>query len=149
MKIALGADHAGYEAKQALLALCGELGHDVVDEGTVSTDSVDYPDFAAKVARAVAGGAVDVGVLVCGTGIGMSIVANKIDGVRAAKCNDPREAELARRHNDANVLCVGARILDPSVLRLIARTFLETGFDAGRHAGRVAKIDALEGPRAR
>jgi len=144
MRISVGADHAGFEAKGALVALCRELGHGVIDEGPDSADPVDYPDYAAKVGRAVARGAAERGLLVCGTGMGVAMAANKVDGVRAAKCNDPEEAELARRHNDANVLCLGARTTDPSVLASTLRTFLETGFDGGRHARRVEKIMELE-----
>jgi ribose 5-phosphate isomerase B len=148
MKIAIGADHAGVQAKERLVQALQQAGHAVTDCGTVGTDSVDYPDFAASVARAVAAGNARRGILVCGTGIGMCIAANKVDGVRAAKCNDPFEARMSREHNDANVLCLGARVLDGTVLEEIARIFLETEFAGGRHAGRVAKLTGLEQARA-
>lgn len=140
MKIALGADHAGVEAKRRLADLLRREGHEVADLGTQGEDSVDYPDFAQAVARAVAGGSAPRGILVCGTGIGMSIAANKVPGVRAAKCNDPLEARLARAHNDANVLCLGARVTDLSVMEEMVREFLATPFEGGRHARRVAKM---------
>lgn len=144
MKIALGADHAGFELKQRLATLLAGLGHEVDDVGTFSTDSTDYPDQAAAVARRVAGGEAERGLLVCGTGIGMSIAANKVDGVRAAHCCDPEDARLARAHNNANVLTLGARRISPDIAEAATRTFLETSFDGGRHARRVDKITALE-----
>ncbi|HVQ27857.1 MAG TPA: ribose 5-phosphate isomerase B [Planctomycetota bacterium] len=142
MKIAVGSDHAGYELKQRLAQALQRQGHDVLDLGTHGTQSVDYPDFAGAVAGAVAGGRAERGLLVCGTGIGMSIRANREPGVRAAKCNDPLEARMARAHNDANVLCLGARVLDPSVAEELLSLFLSTPFEGGRHATRVAKLGA-------
>ena len=140
MKIAIGADHAGYELKQRLTAALQRQGHEVLDLGTHGTQSVDYPDFAGAVAGAVAAGRAERGLLVCGTGIGMSIRANREPGVRAAKCNDPLEARMCRAHNDANVLCLGARILDASVAEELVSLFLTTPFEGGRHAVRVAKL---------
>jgi len=140
VKIAVGADHAGYELKQRLAEALQRDGHEVLDLGTNGTQSVDYPDFAGAVAGAVAAGRAERGLLVCGTGIGMSIRANREPGVRAAKCNDPLEARMARAHNDANVLCLGARVLDASVAEELVTLFLSTPFEGGRHAARVAKL---------
>jgi len=141
MKIVLGADHAGVDAKNRLVARLRAAGHEVDDLGTQGPESVDYPDFARAVGEAVAARRAERGVLVCGTGIGMSIMANRLAGVRAAKCNDPEEAALAREHNDANVLCLGARVLDPSVMDEILDVFVRTDFAGGRHARRVAKFE--------
>ena len=141
MKIAVGADHAGFELKQRLARGLEQQGHEVLDLGTHGTQSVDYPDFAGAVAGAVAAGRAERGLLVCGTGIGMSIRANREAGIRAAKCNDPLEARLARAHNDANVLCLGARVIDASVAEDMLALFLSTPFEGGRHAGRVAKLE--------
>lgn len=146
MKIALGADHAGVQAKQRLVELLRRAGHEVADLGTQGEASVDYPDYARAVAREVAAGRAERGILVCGTGIGMSIAANKVAGVRAAKCSDPQEARLARAHNDANVLCLGARVTDASVLDEMVREFLATPFEGGRHARRVGKLSGGETP---
>ncbi len=144
MKIALGSDHAGVETKSHLAKMLMEAGHEVLDCGPADDSSVDYPDYAVSVARRVADSAVERGILVCGTGIGMSIAANKVHGVRAAKCNDPSEAQLCRAHNDANVLCVGARVLDASVLDEVVTAFLDSDFEGGRHARRVDKMMAAE-----
>jgi len=144
LKIALGSDHAGWSTKDQLLSMLTAAGHEVHDCGCAGPDSVDYPDFAAAVARRVASGQAERGVLVCGTGIGVSIAANKLAGVRAAKLNDPEEARLSRAHNDANVACVGARVLDPSVLQDVVRAFLEGPFEGGRHQLRLDKISQLE-----
>jgi len=146
MKIALGADHAGVHVKQRIKELLVRAGHEVSDCGTQDEASVDYPDYALAVAHAVAEGRAERGVLVCGTGIGMCIAANKVHDVRAAKCNDPFEARMSRAHNDANVLCLGARVLDTSVMDEIVREFLATAFEAGRHARRVQKMMAAEKP---
>jgi ribose 5-phosphate isomerase B len=140
LKIAIGADHAGVDLKQRVRRLLVAAGHDVQDLGTDGPTSVDYPDFAHAVARAVHDGRAERGVLVCGTGIGMSIAANKVAGIRAAKCNDPFEARMARAHNDANVLCLGARVLDPTTADEIVAAFFGTDFEAGRHARRVDKL---------
>jgi len=144
MRVALAADHAGVELKEVLKRLLDELGVDYRDFGANTTDSVDYPDFAADVARAVASGAYDRGVLVCGSGIGMAIVANKIPGIRAASVNDAPSARLSREHNDANVLTLGARLIDPARIREILQAFLDTPFEGGRHQRRLDKITNIE-----
>jgi ribose 5-phosphate isomerase B len=144
MKIAIASDHAGYAEKEKLKHLLNELGHEFEDHGTVSEESVDYPEFAARVGKEVARGEVDQGLLVCGSGTGMAIAANKIPGVRAAVAWNEESARLARRHNDANVLSVGARITPGAELSKIVRTFFSTEFDGGRHAKRVEKIKELE-----
>ena len=146
MRIAIGADHGGFEQKQELAAyIANELGCEVEDMGSDSTESVDYPDYAAPVARAVAEGSADFGVLVCGTGIGMAIAADKIDGVRASSITTPAFAELFRQHNNGNVVCLSGRFVDLDVNKKIVKTFLTTAFEGGRHEGRIAKITALEG----
>lgn len=146
MRIAIGADHGGFEQKQELKAyIANELGCEVEDMGCDSTESVDYPDYAAPVARAVAEGSADFGVLVCGTGIGMAIAADKIDGVRASSITSPAFAELFRQHNNGNVVCLSGRFIDLDVNKKIVKTFLTTAFEGGRHEGRIAKITALEG----
>lgn len=146
MRIALGADHAGFSMKQELGRALADLGHDVVDFGTMSAASTDYPDYAARVARAVAGGSAERGVLVCSTGVGMSIAANKIHGIRAALAVNPDEVRLTRLHNDANVLTLGARYVDAATAVELIQVFLATQFEGGRHARRVAKIAELERP---
>jgi len=144
MRIAVGSDHAGFEAKGLLIDRLGARGVETIDLGTHGTASTDYPDHAARVASAVAGGEADFGILVCGSGIGMSMAANKVRGIRAAVCTDPYSAKLARAHNDANVLCLGARVTGPGLMEEIVSAFLETGFEGGRHARRVEKIHELE-----
>ncbi len=144
MKVVVGADHAGFELKERLRQTLLDLEHEVEDLGTYSQDSTDYPDYAALVARAVAEGRGERGLLVCGTGVGMAIAANKVDGVRAATCESPSTARMARAHNDANVLALGGRLLGDELAKEILRTFLETPFDGGRHQRRVEKIAALE-----
>ncbi|MBZ5638981.1 MAG: ribose 5-phosphate isomerase B [Acidobacteriia bacterium] len=144
MRIAIGADHAGYEAKERLKRRLGERGVDMEDVGTHGTASVDYPDFAARVSRLVAAGKADVGVLVCGSGIGMSIAANKVKGIRAAHCTDSYTARLAREHNDANVLCMGSRVTGPGLMEEVLDVFLNASFQGGRHANRVDKVMRLE-----
>jgi len=144
MKIAIGSDHAGVDARRRMMEVLRGLGHGVMDLGPAGTESVDYPDYAAAVARAVAAGEADRGVLICGTGIGMSIAANKVRGVRAAAVSDEFAAEMSRRHNDANVLCLGARLSTPEKMERMVRIFLEAAFEGGRHSGRVAKIGKLE-----
>ncbi len=144
MKIAVGADHAGYRLKAHLARLLELQGHQVADLGTFSEDSVDYPDIAAAVAGAVAGGKAERGLLVCGTGIGVAIAANKVDGIRAATCNDLFTARKSREHNDANVLTLGARVVGEGLAEDIVRGFMETDFEAGRHQRRIDKIRALE-----
>jgi ribose 5-phosphate isomerase B len=144
MRIALGADHAGYLLKDRLREALERWGHTVSDLGTNSADSVDYPDFARRVGTAVAAGEADRGVLVCGTGIGMAISANKVHGVRAACCNNQFNARLARAHNDANVFTVGAREVAPEHAEAILEVFLATEFEGGRHQRRIVKIHDLE-----
>jgi ribose 5-phosphate isomerase B len=141
MRIVAGADHAGFELKDALAARLRAAGHEIVDVGTDSPESVDYPTFAHAVARSVAAGDVDRGLLVCGTGIGMCMTANRHPGVRAADCFTEQLAELSRAHNDANVLCLGARILDEAEAWTIAEVWLATPFAGERHARRVALIE--------
>ena len=144
MRIGIASDHAGFDEKQLLVGYLQELGHEVVDRGPENDDRVDYPDFAALVAHDVAEGAVDRGVLVCGTGIGMAVAANKVHGIRAANVTSPEFAALAREHNDANIVTVSGRFVDDATNRAIVKTFLETEFAGGRHTGRVEKIMALE-----
>lgn len=142
MRIAFGADHAGYELKALLARRAAELGHEVVDLGTSSTDSVDYPDFGFAVGRAVASGLAERGVVVCGSGIGISIAANRVPGARAGVATDLYCAQLMREHNDANVLGLGARITAVPLAMAILDTFLTTPFAGGRHQRRVDKLDA-------
>ncbi|HHS97101.1 MAG TPA: ribose 5-phosphate isomerase B [Chloroflexi bacterium] len=144
MRIAVGADHGGYSLKEAVVRYLIAEGHQVEDVGTHDETSTDYPDYAVQVARAVAEGRADLGVLVCGTGIGMSIAANKVRGVRAALATDCYMARMAREHNDANVLCLGGRVLGTGSALEIVRAFLEARFAGGRHARRVGKIEAIE-----
>jgi len=139
MKIAIGCDHAGVAMKRALLDSV-LVGHVVLDVGTDSEEPVDYPDIAKRVARAVASGEAEKGILICGTGIGMAMAAGKVPGVRAAPCTEPYSAELSRRHNDANVLCLGARLIAIEMGKKTTETWLSSPFDEGRHAPRVKKI---------
>ena len=142
-RIATGSDHAGYTLKSALIEHLSAAGHEIVDCGTDSTERVDYPDYGAAVGRAVAAGEVDLGMCVCGSGIGIAIAANKIPGVRAATVNDVTSAHLTREHNDANVICFGERLIGPEVAKDALDAFLAAAFEGGRHTARVAKIDAL------
>lgn len=144
MKIALGADHRGYLAKSRIREMLIEAGREVVDFGTKSTKAVDYPDPACAAASAVQGGECDVGVLFCGTGIGMSITANKIHGIRAAVCHDELTAEMSRRHNNANILCLPADLVGDALMRRIVEVWLKTSFEGGRHERRIAKIADIE-----
>jgi len=144
MKIAIAADHAGYEEKERLKPLLDELGVQYEDLGTVSGESVDYPDYARKVAEKVSRGEADQGLLVCGSGTGMAIAANKVPGVRAAVAWTEETATLAREHNDANVLSLGSRVTAPELLPKIVRAWFAAKFDAGRHARRVDKIREIE-----
>lgn len=144
MRIAVGSDHAGFELKEHVKAALGAAGHEVVDVGTDSTQSADYPSYAEPAARLVAAGDADRGVLVCGSGVGVSIVANKVDGVRAVNAHDPDEAGMARLHNDANVVTLGARRVSEADADAIVRTFLATDFEGGRHARRVGLIGDVE-----
>ena len=144
MRISIGADHAGFELKQKIKAHLEQRGIAVEDEGTASTESVDYPDYARKVGEAVAHKEADLGVLVCGSGIGMAIAANKVPGIRAANVSTEYEAEKSREHNDANVVTLGARILNEQQAVAIVDTFLKTAFAGGRHEQRVEKIAQIE-----
>ena len=144
MKLGVGADHAGYAAKESLKRWLAERGHDVEDVGTHGTASVDYPDYAGQVGRLVASGKVELGLLVCGSGIGMAIAANKVRGVRAAVCSEPFSSRHARKHNDANVLCLGARVTGSGLMEETLEAFLDARFEGGRHAFRVEKIGRLE-----
>lgn len=139
-KLVVASDHAGVELKRQLARVAQELGFEVKDLGVDSTDSVDYPDYAHRVAAEVAAGGA-VGLLVCGTGLGMAMAANRHPGVRAAVCGDVSSAEMTRRHNDANVLCIGARMTGPGLAADVLKTFLSTDFDGGRHERRVRKIE--------
>lgn len=149
MKIALGADHAGFELKQKVKDHLLQRGYQVQDEGTVSNESVDYPDFAKKVGEDVAGKRADLGILVCGSGVGMSIAANKVPGIRAANVSSEYEAQYSREHNDANVLALGARILDEPKAITIIDKWLATNFAGGRHQRRVDKITEIEREEAK
>ncbi len=142
--IAIGSDHGGYALKQQLMKHLTDLGLEYKDYGTYSDESCDYPIYAEAVARAVAGGEAERGILICGTGIGMSIAANKIPGIRCALCGDCYSAELTRRHNDANILALGARVLGEGLAEKIMDTFLATEFEGGRHARRIGLIAELE-----
>jgi len=144
MHIIIGSDHGGYSLKEEVARFLREKGHQVEDVGTHSEESTDYPDYALRVARAVAGGRADLGILICGTGIGMSIAANKVEGIRAALATDGYMARMAREHNDANVLCLGGRVLGVGSALDIVQAFLEGRFAGGRHARRVGKIEAIE-----
>lgn len=149
MKIALGADHAGFELKEKVKKYLTKHGYQVEDLGTNNGDSVDYPDYAYKVAKHIAGNQADFGVLVCGSGLGMAMTANKVPGVRAASATLEQEAQLAREHNDANVLAIGARLVKDEQAMKLVETFLKSSFGHGRHVPRVAKIEAVEREIAR
>ncbi len=142
--IALGCDHGGYNLMREIKAMLDEKGLSYRDFGTDSEKSVDYPDYARPVAEAIARGECERGILICGTGIGMSLAANKVRGIRAALCADCFSAEMTRRHNDANILCLGERVTGPGLAKMIAEIFLQTGFEGGRHTARVDKIRGLE-----
>jgi ribose 5-phosphate isomerase B len=144
MKIAVGSDHAGYERKKEVISLLSKMGHKVVDVGCYSEDSCDYPDYARKVARAVSLGRVERGVLICGTGIGMSMAANKFAGVRAAVCWNPKSAALASEHTQANILCLSGRLVSPKLMPRIVRAWLKAVFAGGRHLRRIKKIAQIE-----
>lgn len=146
MKISIGSDHRGFRVKSKLIAAAESLGHEVLDVGAYSEQSVDYPDFAQQVCGAVTGGNAERGILICGTGIGMAIAANKWKGIRAANCYDEVMAEMCRRHNDVNVLCLpGDQIGDRPVDDLL-KVWLNTDFEEGRHSRRIEKINELETP---
>jgi len=140
MKIALGADHGGYHLKEKIVQLVRDLGHDVADTGCFSCDSVDYPDYAEHVISLVDDGSCERGILVCGTGIGMSIAANRNRKIRAANCHDDYTARMSREHNDANVLCLGARVIGEGVAVDLVKIWLVTPFSGGRHQSRIARF---------
>ena len=144
MRIAIGSDHRGFGLKEALKELLAELGHEWVDFGCQTEEPVDYPDIARPLAEAVAGGEYERGILICGSGVGMSIAANKVKGIRAALCHDTFAGRLTRRHNDANVLCLGGWCIGRGVAEDIVRLFLSEDFEGGRHARRLEKIRAIE-----
>jgi len=144
MRIAVGSDHAGFHLKEHVASALKEAGHDVVDVGTTSPDSVDYPTFARDAAALVASGEAERGVIACGSGVGVAIVANKVGGIRAVNAHDPQEAEMSRRHNDANVVTLSGARLAPDQADAIVQTFLGTEFEGGRHARRVDQIGELE-----
>lgn len=144
MRVAIGSDHRGFDMKTKIIQILEAKGIEVEDEGTTGTESVDYPDFAAVVAGKVSCGQVDRGILICGTGIGMAIVANKFPGVRAAPCHDELTAEMSRRHNDLNVLCLSADMLSERRVGRLIDIWIDTEFEGGRHSRRVDKIAELE-----
>jgi len=144
MKIAVASDHRGYDLKGRILSLLSDLGQEGVDFGPDNSESTDYPDFASKVAEAVSKATIERGILICGTGIGMCIAANKFRGVRAAPCHDDLTAEMSRLHNDANVLCLSADLLGDRLVNRMVEIWLQTEFEGGRHARRIAKIADLE-----
>ena len=141
MKIAIGADHGGFDLKEAIKVIINGLGHDLTDAGCYSRDPVNYPEIGRIVTGLVASGEVERGILICGTGIGMSIMANRTPGIRAALCHEIYTARLSREHNDANILCMGGRVLGPAIAEEMVRCWLSTPFAGGRHACRLAMID--------
>ncbi|WP_214742109.1 ribose 5-phosphate isomerase B [Exiguobacterium sp. s48] len=144
MKIAIGADHGGFNLKKEIVALLEELGHEYKDFGTHSADSIDYPDVAIPVAEAVAAGEFDRGILICGTGIGIGIAANKVKGIRAALVHDSFSAKATRQHNDSNIMTMGERVIGPGLALDLVTTWLDTDFEGGRHSNRVDKMSAYE-----
>jgi ribose 5-phosphate isomerase B len=144
MRIAIGTDHRGFYLRSKVVDLVRRLGHEAIDVGTFSPDAVDYPDIAADVAHKVGRHEVDRGILICGTGLGMCIAANKVAGVRAAPCHDDITAEMSRRHNDSNILCLSADLLGERLIDHVIEIWLDTPFEGGRHARRIDKITHLE-----
>ena len=145
MKIALGCDHGGYELKEYIITVIEKMGHEAADFGCHSLDSCDYPDFGAAAAKAVAAGECDMGIVVCTTGIGISITANKVKGIRCAHCADCLQAEMTRKHNNANMMAIGAGFTGKNMAERMVQAFLSTEFEGGRHERRVNKIMELEG----
>ena len=139
----MGSDHAGYELKEKLKKMLENEGYEILDRGCYGEESVDYPDYAKLVSEDILNGLADRGILICGTGIGMSMSANKYKKIRAALCLYPKMAELARKHNDANILVLGGRLISPAMAKWITDTFLKTRFEGGRHAKRVRKMESL------
>lgn len=144
MKIGIGNDHSALEMKKEIIAFLEEKGHEVVDYGTNSAESCDYPVYGEIVARAVATGEVEQGILICGTGLGISLAANKVKGIRAAVCSEPFTAKMARAHNNCNILAFGARVVGPELAKMIVETWLDTDFEGGRHQRRVDLIMEIE-----
>jgi ribose 5-phosphate isomerase B len=144
MKIAVACDHGGYKLKQAVIQELKNMGHEVEDYGTYNEESCDYPDYAAKAAKAVASGECEKGVVICGTGIGVSITANKVKGIRCALCHDVYSAKKTRQHNDANMLAMGARVIGEGLALEIVDAFFTSEFEGGRHVRRIEKMMALE-----
>ncbi len=147
-KVFIGCDHAALDMKAAIVEYVKELGFDVSDEGTYTTDSVNYPDYAKKVALAVKANEGSLGILICGTGIGMSLAANKVKGIRAAAVSEVYSAALTRQHNDSNIVCIGARVIGIETAKMIVKAFLTTEFEGGRHKTRVDMITAIENEQA-
>lgn len=141
MKIAVASDHRGVQVKQKILRQLSDLGHEAIDLGPATADRVDYPDYAAKVAAAITDKQIDRGILICGTGIGMSIAANRFPGVRAALCHDDMTAEMSRRHNDANVMCLSADLLGEQLINRMTEVWVKTQFEGGRHQARLEQIE--------
>lgn len=144
MKISIGSDHAGFNYKELIKKFLEEKGHNVIDEGPFTNERCNYPDFALKVAKHVSNGDANFGILICGTGIGMSIAANKIKGIRAARCSEALSAKLSRLHNDANVLCFGERIVGYEIAKEMVEIFINTNFEGGRHKERINIIKGFE-----
>lgn len=144
MIIAIGNDHGAVEMKIEIAKYLSELGYEVKNYGTDTTDSCDYPIYGERVARAVANGEADLGIAICGTGVGISLAANRVKGIRAVVCSEPYSAELSRRHNNTNVLCFGARVIGPELAKLIVKSWLNAEFEGGRHEKRVAMLDDIK-----
>lgn len=144
MRIAIGSDHVGYELKPTIIDYLQELNHEVQDFGAYSTERVDYPDYSKKVAEAVLSEDFDVGILICGTGVGISIAANKIHGIRAVVCSEPYSAKLSKEHNNTNILAFGSRVVGKELAKMIVEEWLHAEFEGGRHSKRVTKIARLE-----
>ena len=147
MKIAIGSDHIGWELKNHMIKYLKSKGNEVQDMGADGPERVDYPVYARKVAQAVAKGSCENGILICGTGVGMSIAANKVRGIRAAACSEPYSARLAKEHNNANILCFGARVIGPAMAEMITEMFLSAVYEGGRHQKRVDMIAEIENER--
>jgi len=144
MKIAIGNDHVAVEMKKEITEYLISLGHKVINFGTDSSERCDYPVYGEKVARAVANGECELGIAICGTGVGISLAANRVKGIRAVVCSEPYSAALSRQHNNTNVLCFGARVIGIELAKLIVRSWLEAEFEGGRHAARVAMLDSIK-----
>ncbi len=148
MKIAIGSDHGGYEMKEIIIDYLKDKGHDICDFGTKVCESVDYPVYGKRVAEAVAAGQHDLGILICGTGVGISIAANKVAGIRAVVCSEPYSAKLSRQHNNANILALGARVIAPDLAKMIIDEFLAAEFEGGRHQKRIDMLSEIEREQA-